>query len=69
MKGPGIKDYMNALTKGKEEAHQQGKKCIEINSKQLHQKITQKNATMPTCCQAMSNKVTGGAEHIERTKR
>ncbi|MFR9254425.1 MAG: hypothetical protein ACLVJ6_02235 [Merdibacter sp.] len=39
MKGPGIKDYMNALTKCKEEAHQQGKKSIEINSKKLHQKI------------------------------
>ena len=68
MKGPGIKDYMNALTKCKEEAHQQGKTCIEINSKQLHQKISPKHATMPTCCQAMYKQMLSGDEIIERPK-
>lgn len=68
MKGPGIKDYMNALTKCKEEAHQQGKTCIEINSKQLHQKISPNHATMPTCCQAMYKQMLNGDEIIERPK-
>ena len=68
MKGPGIKDYTAELTKRREEAHAQGLKYIEVNSKKLHQEISPDFATMPTCCQAMYKQMLTGDEILERPK-
>ena len=65
MKGPGIKDYMSALDQCKEEAHRQGALYIDVNSKQLHQRISPHHATMPTCCQAMYKQMLSGDEIID----
>ena len=68
MKGPGIKDYTAELTRRREEAHAQGLKYIEVNSKKLHQEISPDFATMPTCCQAMYKQMLTGDEILERPK-
>lgn len=68
MKGPGIKDYLNVLTKKKEEAQAQGLTCIEINSKELHAEVSPKHATMPTCCQAIYKLMLEGDEIVQRPK-
>ena len=65
MKGPGIKDYTAELTRRREEAHAQGLKYIEVNSKKLHQEISPDFATMPTCCQAMYKQMLTGDEILE----
>lgn len=68
MKGPGIKDYTAELTRRREEAHAQGLKYIEVNSKKLHQEISPDFATMPTCCQAMYKQMLTGDEILERPR-
>lgn len=68
MKGPGIKDYLYALQRKKEEAREAGLKEIEISSKSLHQEISPNHATMPTCCQAMY-KVTLDGDEIVKTPK
>lgn len=68
MKGPGIKDYMEELSRKKESAHDQGEEFIDISSKQLHQEISPNHATMPTCCQAMYKQMLVGDEILEHPK-
>ncbi len=68
MKGPGIKDYMDALSMQKETAHQKGLSYIDVNSKQLHQEISPNHATMPTCCQALYKQMLTGDEILEHPK-
>lgn len=68
MKGPGIKQYLEILENRKNEAHIQGEKYIDINSKQLHAQISPHHATMPTCCQAMYKVMLTGDEILERPK-
>lgn len=68
MKGPGIKQYLEILESLKQEAHIQGKKYIEINSKKLHAQISPHHATMPTCCQAMYKVMLTGDEILEKPK-
>ena len=68
MKGPGIKDYMDALSMQKETAHQKGLSYIDVNSKQLHQEISPNHATMPTCCQALYKQMLLGDEILEDPK-
>lgn len=68
MKGPGIKDYLQALNEKKEQARQAGLTEIEISSKLLHQEISPEHATMPTCCQAMYKVALEGDEIIRRPR-
>lgn len=68
MKGPGIKDYLQALEEKKEEARRLGLTEIEISSKQLHQEISPSHATMPTCCQAMYKVALEGDEIVRRPR-
>lgn len=68
MKGPGIKDYLNALDIKKREAKEAGLEEIEISSKSLHQEISPSHATMPTCCQAMYKVCLEGDEIIKTPK-
>lgn len=68
MKGPGIKDYLDVISKRKEEACRQGETILEINSKALHAEVSKEFATMPTCCQAMYKRMLKGDEIIERPK-
>ncbi len=53
MKGPGIKDYLQALNQKKHEAIEANQDFFDISSKQLHAEISPFHATMPTCCQAI----------------
>lgn len=68
MKGPGIKDYLDLLTKKKEDAHKAGIKTIEISSKSFHQEVSPNHATMPTCCQAMYKLCLEGDEILKYPK-
>ena len=68
MKGPGIKDYLNALKLKKEMAKEAGLEMIEISSKTLHQEISPNHATMPTCCQAMYKVCLKDDEIVRRPK-
>ena len=68
MKGPGIKDYLTVLTIMKEDAQNEGKEYLEINSKQLHAEVSPEHATMPTCCQAIYKLMLEGDEIIQRPK-
>lgn len=68
MKGPGIKDYLTVLTIMKEDALNEGKEYLEINSKQLHAEVSPDHATMPTCCQAIYKLMLEGDEIIQRPK-
>lgn len=68
MKGPGIKDYLAILTVMKEDAQNDGKEYLEINSKQLHAEVSPDHATMPTCCQAIYKLMLEGDEIIQRPK-
>lgn len=68
MKGPGIKDYLNALMLKKEMAAAAGLDMVEISSKTLHQEISPHHATMPTCCQAMYKMCLIGDEIVRRPK-
>lgn len=68
MKGPGIKDYLEVIEKLKAEAHQEGKAFIEVNSKELHAKVSPEHATMPTCCQAIYKLMLEGDEIVRRPK-
>ena len=68
MKGPGIKDYLNAIETKKEEAKKAGLHEIEISSKALHQEISPNHATMPTCCEAMYKLTLEGDEIIKTPK-
>lgn len=68
MKGPGIKDYLEVIEKLKGEAHREGKQYIEVNSKELHAKVSPQHATMPTCCQAIYKLLLDGDEIIRRPK-
>lgn len=68
MKGPGIKDYLQAIEMKKKEAFDHGVNEIEISSKSLHQEISPNHATMPTCCQAMYKLCLKGDEVVRRPK-
>ncbi len=68
MKGPGIKDYIDAILQMKEKAHNSGKKCIEINSKSLHERVSPNHATMPTCCQAIYKLMLEGDQILRRPR-
>lgn len=68
MKGPGIKDYLEVIEKLKAKAHQEGKAFIEVNSKELHAKVSPEHATMPTCCQAIYKLMLEGDEIVRRPK-
>lgn len=68
MKGPGIKDYLEAIKIKKEMAKEAGLEMIEISSKSLHQEISANHATMPTCCQAMYKMCLEGDEIVRRPK-
>ena len=64
MKGPGIKDYLNAIKELKNQAVLDNKEYIEITSKILHEEVSPNFATMPTCCQAMYKLLLEGDEII-----
>lgn len=68
MKGPGIKDYLNALEIKKQEAIASGQAYIELSSKQLHAEISPMHATMPTCCQAIYKMMLEGDMILKRPK-
>lgn len=68
MKGPGIKDYLNAIEEKRKIAHEQNEKYIELSSKELHAEISPNHATMPTCCQAIYKLLYVGDEILERPK-
>lgn len=68
MKGPGIKDYLEVLTKMKMEAQNDGKVFIDVNSKELHASVSPDHATMPTCCQAMYKLMLSGDEIQRKPK-
>lgn len=68
MKGPGIHDYKNKIQELKKGAHEKGELYLEISSKELHEIMSPKHATMPTCCQAMYNLMLQGDEIIEKPK-
>ena len=53
MKGPGIKDYLEAIKIKKAEALSKGEKILVLQSKFLHEEVSPNHITMPTCCQAM----------------
>lgn len=62
MKGPGIKYYLEVIEQLKQEAMMQNKNYLEVNSKELHQKVSPHHATMPTCCQAIYKTLLEGDE-------
>lgn len=64
MKGPGIRTYLDEIAKMKTEAIQQGEDYLEVNSKELHARISPSHATMPTCCQAIYKTLLEGDEII-----
>ncbi len=68
MKGPGIKDYLTILQDKKAKALDEGRSCIEINSKELHAEVSPCHATMPTCCQAIYKLMLEGDEILQRPK-
>lgn len=68
MKGPGIKDYCDAIEDMKKEAQKEGKTFIEVNSKELHAKVSPEHATMPTCCQAIYKYMLEGDEILRKPK-
>lgn len=68
MKGPGIKDYLAAIEKKKQEAIAANQQTLDITSKWLHQEISPNHATMPTCCQAMYKLALEGDEILRRPK-
>lgn len=68
MKGPGIKDYLEVLTKMKETAVKEKKAFIEVNSKELHALVSPQHATMPTCCQAIYKLMLQDDEILQRPK-
>ncbi len=68
MKGPGIKEYIEAIERLKNDAHQSGVKYIEISSKQLHNQVSPNHATMPTCCQAIYKLMLEGDEILRKPK-
>lgn len=68
MKGPGIKDYIEAIKKCKEQGRNEGKEYIEISSKELHGELSKEFATMPTCCQALYKCMLQGDEILQSPK-
>ena len=68
MKGPGIKDYYGVIETMKKEAQKEGKAFIEVNSKELHAKVSPEHATMPTCCQAIYKHMLEGDEILRKPK-
>ena len=49
MKGAGIKDYYGVIETMKKEAQKDGMEFIEVNSKELHAKVSPEHAKMPNC--------------------
>lgn len=68
MKGPGIKEYIEFITNLKQSAHEEGKKYIDVSSRDIHLRISPNHATMPTCCQAIYKLMLEGDELIEVPK-
>lgn len=68
MKGPGIKDYLEVIQNMKLTAHEAGCEYLEVNSKELHAKVSPNHATMPTCCQAIYKLMLEGDEILRRPK-
>lgn len=62
MKGPGIQCYLQVIETLKQEAMMQNKAYLDINSKELHARVSPQHATMPTCCQAIYKKLLEGDE-------
>ena len=65
MKGPGIKYYLEVIDTLKKDAIAQNKRYVEVNSKELHQKVSPNHATMPTCCQAIYKMLLEGDEILQ----
>lgn len=68
MKGPGIKDYLEAIILKKDNAVRGGMDYLEVNSKELHAELSPRHATMPTCCQAMYKLMLMGDDIIKRPR-
>jgi len=65
MKGPGIKEYLDYLNNLKQTAHNEGKKYIDVSSRDIHSVISKETSTMPTCCQAIYKLMLTGDEILE----
>ena len=57
MKGPGIKEYLAEIERRKLAGIAEGLDYIEITSKDIHNDLSKEILTMPTCCQAMYQKL------------
>lgn len=68
MNAPGMKDFCNAIEIIKKEAHNEGKKYVEINSKELHAIVSPNYNRMPTCCQAIYKHMLEGDEILRKPK-
>ncbi|MEG1066786.1 MAG: AT hook domain-containing protein, partial [Erysipelotrichaceae bacterium] len=62
MKGPGIKDYLKVIEEKKQLIKKNGGTYLDIQSKVLHEEVSNDFATMPTCCQAMYKLLLEGDE-------
>ncbi|MEG0264538.1 MAG: AT hook domain-containing protein [Erysipelotrichaceae bacterium] len=68
MKGPGIKDYLDAIDLLLKKAEMLGESKLVVSSKVLHSEVSLNHATMPTCCQAIYKRMKNGDEITQRPK-
>lgn len=68
MKAPGVKYFYDAIEAMKKQAHKEGRKYIEVNSKELHAIVSPNYNRMPTCCQAIYKQMLDGDEILSRPK-
>ena len=68
MKGPGIQVYLMEIEKRKQDALTNGLEYLDITSKNLHGDLSKEQLTVPTCCQAMYQKLLKGDQILQLPK-
>ena len=68
MKAPGIKEYLAEIESRKLSGVSEGLDYIEVTSKYLHNDMSKESLTIPTCCQAMYQKLLKGDQILQLPK-